>query len=81
MVFTNKKNSITPMNISIDRCSIEKVKCTKFLGVYIDDKLTWKKHITYITSKASRGLGVMLKARKLLNLNAMKTLYFSFIYP
>ena len=53
MVFTNKKNSITPMNISIDRCSIEKVKCTKFLGVYIDDKLTWKKHITYITSKAS----------------------------
>ena len=29
----------------------------------------------------SRGLGVMLKARKLLSLNAMKTLYFSFVYP
>jgi len=53
----------------------------EFLGVFIDDKLNWKKHISYISSKVSRGLGIVLKARKLLSLSALKTLYFSFIYP
>ena len=40
-----------------------------------------KKHIAYISGKVSRGIGVILKARKLLPLSTLKTLYFSFIYP
>ena len=81
MVFTSKKKTSDPLNIHIDECCIDKVNCTKFLGVYIDDKLNWKKHISYISGKISRGLGIVLKARRILPLNTLKTLYFSFIYP
>ena len=82
MVFTStKKNIADPLDIVIDGCCIDKVNFTKFLGVYIDDKLNWKKHISYISGKVSRGIGIIVKARKLLPLTTLKTLYYSFIYP
>ena len=43
-------NNITS-SISIDTVLITRVKSTKFLGVIIDEKLTWSKHIHYVTSK------------------------------
>ena len=54
---------------------------TRFLGAYIDNKLNWKKHIAYISGKVSRGIGLIVKARKVLNASALTTLYYSFIYP
>ena len=35
---------------------IQRVESTKFLGVIIDDSLTWKLHIDHICSKASKEL-------------------------
>ena len=81
MLFTYKKNFNDSVTISIDGQNIEEVDCTKFLGVYIDNKLSWKKHIEYICGKVSRGIGIILRARHLLNHSALKTLYFSFVYP
>ena len=81
LVFHNKKKPIDKIEIFIDNKAIDQKNNTKFLGVFIDDKLTWKKHIDHVSKKLSRGIGVICKARRLLNLNAMKTLYHSFIYP
>ena len=47
---------------------VKKVKCIKFLGVVIDSNLTWLEHIKHIKSKISRGIGILCKARKLLNM-------------
>ena len=52
----------------------------KYLGVIIDKKLTWKEHISYLSSKISRGIGMIIKAKKRLNKDALITLYFTFIY-
>ena len=41
---------------------------TKFLGVIIDDKLSFSRHISYIKNKISKGMGIIIKARKYLNL-------------
>ena len=49
--------------------------------MFIDEKLKWKCHINYVSGKISRGIGVILKARKLLNRDSLITLYHSFIYP
>ena len=81
MLFSSKRNRKDILPIKIDNNEIEEVEHTKFLGVFIDNKLNWKKHISYISGKISRGLGVILKAKKILNASALKTLYFSFIYP
>ena len=59
--------------------AIAEVSQTKFLGVYIDSS-KWKKHINCIAGKLSRGIGLVAKAHKLLNSDALITLYYSFIY-
>ena len=61
--------------------TLERLSFTKFLGVIIDDKLSFIRHITYIKSKISKGLGILLKARKYLNRKCLLNLYYSFIYP
>ena len=81
MLFTNKRSDYTTLTLKIDNKEISMVKKTKFLGVYIDDKLNWKDHILYISSKIARGLGLMIKARKYLDKPILRTLYFTFIYP
>ena len=80
MVFTRKKRQIR-LNIKIDGHSIAEVQDTKFLGVYIDNKLNWKKHISYLASKISKGIGMIIKARHYLNKNGLIALYYSFVYP
>ena len=47
----------------------------------IDNKLSWKDHITYISGKIARGIGIILKARKYLLKESLISLYYSFIYP
>ena len=67
MVFTNKKKRLDELNILIDGNKIEEVKKTKFLGVIIDNKLSWKDHVAHVVGKVSRGLGMIIKARNYLN--------------
>jgi len=38
----------------IDECIIERVTNTKFLGVYIDECLTWTNHIDIIANKIAK---------------------------
>ena len=52
----------------------------KYLGVIIDDKITWIPHITYAKNTVSKGIGIMFKARNYLQKNDLDNLYHSFIY-
>ena len=81
MVFTKKRKITTDISLNIDGNLITEVSSTKFLGVYLDNKSTWKKHIDYITAKVSRGFKLISKAKKLLNADALLTLYYSLLYP
>ena len=52
----------------------------KFLGVILDENMTWKKHIVLIENKISKNIGIMYKVKLLLNQNCLKHKYFSFIH-
>ena len=75
ILFTNKNASKPIVNISIDGHKIDETGHTKFLEVVIDSKLTWKNHISYITGKIAKGIGVITKDIKLLDKNTLITLY------
>ena len=47
----------------------------------IDSKLSWVDHIHFIKKKISKGLGILCKAKRVLKLPTLLTLYYSFIYP
>ena len=50
-------------NVILDSTALERVKHTKFLGVLIDDCLTWKNHIDCVSKRISRNIGVMNKLK------------------
>ena len=81
MLFTRRKSNDEKITIKMDNQIISETKSSKFLGVYIDNSLNWKKHISYIAGKISRGMGVILKSRKYLDEDSLLTLYHCFIYP
>ena len=47
----------------------------------MDEKLNLERPIHNVPVKIPTGIGVILKARKLLNRDSLITLYHSFIYP
>ena len=48
-------------NVTLDDTNLERVKHTKFLGMLIDDCLSWKNHIDCVSKTISRNIGVMNK--------------------
>ena len=70
----------TNISIKLEGKLITRVSETKFLGVIIDDKLNWKAHISYISGKISRAIGVIIKARNL-GKEALLSLYYTLIFP
>ena len=81
MIFSSKNKPHPNMNINIDGEIINEKSRTKFLGVIIDNKLSWKDHILYISGKLARGTGVILKTRKYLMKETLISLYYCFVYP
>ena len=57
MLFTNKKMSYDIM-LKIDNLCIERVTQTKFLGVIINEKLSWENHIQLLKNKVSKSIGI-----------------------
>lgn len=45
--------------MKIDDNSIKRVSSFKYLGVVLDDALTWKSHLDYIISKENHRIGVL----------------------
>ena len=53
----------------------------KYLGVLIDETISWKHHISFICSKISRNSGIFLKLRHFISLQHLKQLYYNLVYP
>ena len=68
-------------SLQINGESIKQDFKTKFLGVILDDRLSWVYHINYIKKKIAKGIGIICRAKHLLNTQTLCTLYHSFVYP
>ena len=69
------------LNINIENTNIEIVTYYKFLGIIIDNKLTWKNHINYICNKILRILYIMKSIKHLVSSDILRTIYTSLIQP
>ena len=67
--------------VILDGKQLLNVKSIKFLGVILDNTVSWVEQINSIKNKISKSIGIISKARKSLNSNTLLTLYYSFIYP
>ena len=80
MIFTNKKR---PQNVSINvrGTLINETKETKFLGIFLDNKLSWHAHIKHISSKISKSISILKYLKYIFPTNILKTLYQTLVFP
>ena len=69
------------LNVSLNNTTLERVRFTKFLGVLIDECLTWKQHIDCVSKTISRNIGVMNKLKYSIPGRILHTLYCTLITP
>ena len=71
MVFTRRRHSLlNSYEPYIGETKIERKKVSRFLGVLLDEKLTWSYHIAAVKAKMSRFIGSLYKLKKILPLKA-----------
>jgi len=75
------KNISDSREIFLDGCKLNRVCKATFLGITIDENLTWKNHITDICSKCSRSIGVLNKVKSFLPKRSLHQLYCSLVLP
>ena len=80
MLFSNTIESL-PSDIIFDDTPLECVSEIKFLGVTVDNKLTWKPHILNICKTLSRNIGIINKLKHSFPLTPLLMLYSSLILP
>jgi hypothetical protein len=81
-LFSYNKNRFNEhLKLKINNIELKKVNCCKYLGVYIDDKLSWNEHIKYIRKKIVRFSGIFYKIRNKLPKYCLRAIYYSMIYP
>ena len=52
----------------------------KYLGVLIDQHLRWNYHVSNISKKISRGIGILTKLRNFMGTDLLKTIYYCLVY-
>ena len=58
--------------------SLERKQCIKYLGVMLDESLTWKYHIAFVCSRLSRN--IISKLRRYLSIQQLKQIYHNISY-
>ena len=81
MILTSKRTSQPHHVIKIEGHKIDEVQNTKFVGVYLDNKINWKRHIDYIAGKVSRAIGIITKARTFLTYESLKNIVLFLCVP
>ncbi|XP_055536990.1 uncharacterized protein LOC129725335 [Wyeomyia smithii] len=79
ITFTRKHRPLH-FDYKLDGSSIQRVDHVKDLGVFLDTKLTFKQHISFIVAKAARQLGLICRmTRDFRNIQCITTLYCSLV--
>ena len=60
------KKPSTLCNPRFGKSNLERVECIKFLGVHIDYRLCWKKHITTVANKVRNSISQLWEMRKVI---------------
>ena len=69
-------NILSPLHI--DNVPVKREFVTKFLGVYLDENISWKRHINIVSTKFCKSIGKLYRTRCILSKILQKQLYFSF---
>ena len=79
MLFSNKRGE-PQIRVKLNNTELEAPKQSTFLGVIIDNKLSWKSHITHISNKISKSIAILRILRYSFPKQIMRMIYMSLIF-
>ena len=79
-MLVHRRNDRAVLNLYIDDNKIKQVQSIKYLGVIIDEKLSWKEHIKTVESKISKACGAICKLRHYVDFDCLRALYYGYAY-
>ena len=77
----SRNTQIISNDLVVNGSIIERVTCTKFLGLLIDEKLQWTEHIEYCRKKVASGVYALNMVKRLLSESTKRMMYYSLINP
>ena len=77
---SKKKIDTNEFNVSISGDVIVQSDYVKYLGVFLDDRLSWKIYIDKLSKKLSRACGMVYKLRHYVPLSSLKLVYHGFFH-
>lgn len=80
MIISNLNKEL-PFNITIRNNPISLVKSAKFLGVIIDDRLSFNDQLQIVCKKISKSVGVLRKLCDYVPNAVLKSVYLALVYP
>ena len=81
MVFFKHPKAIPKLKLTINDNPIEQVTEFNFLGITIDQKVTWNAHITKTSITIARVIGILHKLRHSFPQRILRLIYNSLIHP
>ena len=76
-----KRRKVTPINITLSNKAIEVVPQFRFLGIILDDNLSWENHTNMVTNKLSKIIGVLHRLKYIYPKHILLILYNSLFVP
>ena len=77
---TRNKNYDADLKIKLYRKRIHASPYVKYLGVFIDENLNWKKHINEISTKLIKGNAMLSKLRHFVNKDILLSMYYGIFH-
>ena len=77
---TSHNSDMTGCNITVNNVCLPDVTHTKFLGVWIDNKLTWTHHLSKLYVKLKKNINLLKIGQNHLNTHAKKCVYYAQVY-
>ena len=81
MLFSRKRSPSVLPPILLDGCALSIVNEHKQLGLTFNSQLTWSNHISNITSKCNRIIGMITRYKYLWSRSALEVCYKSYVRP
>jgi len=81
MLLTSRKHNPASFNVIINNHNISPQDNLKYLGVFLDNKLSWKPHVEKVKTQLSRACGILSKLKHYTTLPVLKVVYNSLIHP
>ena len=75
MIFHKHQKQIKDLNVCIDNTLIERVESFNYLGIMLNETLSWKSHIEMVGKKISKLIGILYRLRTFFPENVLFTLY------